>query len=112
MKGEVKKGLSMLARARNAVVWDKAVLSGIPCIRGTRIPVHDIADMLANGDSAEAISEAYPQLSRKQIDLAAFFAKAYPRRGRPRRKLLWRTRHPSESSETSLDDTLPARSSS
>ena len=91
MKGEAKKGLSMLARARNTVVCDKAVLSGTPCFRGTRIPVHDIADMLANGDSADAISEAYPQLSREQIDLAAFFAREYPRRGRPRRKPLWRS---------------------
>lgn len=109
IKSEVRKGLSALAKARDAVVCDRAVLSGIPCIRGTRIPVHDIADMLANGDSAIAIGEAYPQLSRAQIELAAFFAKAYPRRGRPRREPFWRTRHPSESSETSLNDILPAR---
>ena len=109
MKAEVRKGLSTLARARAAVVCDQAVLSGMPCIRGTRIPVHDIADMLANGDSAEAIGEAYPQLSEAQIELAAFFARAYPRRGRPRREPSWRTRQPSESSETSLDDARPAR---
>ena len=109
MKGEVAKGLSTLARARDAVVCDEAVLSGVPCIKGTRIPVHDIADMLANGDSAEAIGEAYPQLSETQIELAAFFARAYPRRGRPRREPLWRARHPSESSETPLDDALPGR---
>ena len=108
MKGEVNKGLSTLARARETVVCDQAVLSGIPCIKGTRIPVHDIADMLANGDSAEAISEAYPQLSETLIELAVFYARAYPRRGRPRREPFWRTRQPSESSETSLDDALPA----
>lgn len=34
--------------------------------------------MLADGDSAKAIGEAYPQLSKTQIELAAFFAKAYP----------------------------------
>ncbi len=109
MKGEVSEGLSTLARARDAVVRDQAVLSGVPCIKGTRIPVHDIADMLANGDSAEAISEAYPQLSEAQIELAVFYARAYPRRGRPRREPFWRARQPSESSETSLDDALPAR---
>lgn len=109
MKGEVDKGLSMLAKACDAVVCDQAILSGMPCVRGTRIPAHDIADMLANGDSPEAIGEAYPQLSKVQIELAAFFAKAYPRRGRPRREPYWRKRHPSESSETSLDDALPAR---
>ena len=109
MKGEVSKGLSTLARARDAMVCDRAVLSGMPCIKGTRIPAHDIADMLANGDSAEAISEAYPQLSGEQIELAVFFARAYPRRGRPRREPFWRARQPSESSETSLDDALTAR---
>ena len=80
MKGEVSEGLSKLERARDAVVCDQAVLSGVPCIKGTRIPVHDIAAMLANGDSAEALLEAYPRLSETQIELAVVYAKAYPRR--------------------------------
>ena len=86
MKDEVRRGLSRLARARDAVECDEAVLSGAPCFRGTRIPVHDIADMLVNGDTAGAIHEAFPQLSKEQIELAAFYARAYPRRGRPRRR--------------------------
>ena len=77
----MSKGLSTLARARDAVVCDQAVLSGVPCIKGTRIPVHDIAAMLANGDSAEAILEAYPRLSETQVELAVVYARAYPRRG-------------------------------
>ena len=109
MKGEVRKGLSMLTKARDGVECDKAVLSGIPCIKGTRIPVHDIADMLANGDSAGAIREAFPRLSQAQIELAAFFARAYPRRGRPRRKPFWHARHLSKSIGTTLDDVLPAQ---
>ena len=109
MKGKVRKGLSLLARARDAVECDKAVLSGTPCIKGTRIPVHDIADMLANGDHAGAICEAFPQLSEAQIELAAFHARAWPRRGRPRREPFWRARPPSVSSATALDDLLPTR---
>ena len=109
MKDEVRKGLSRLTKARNAVVCDDAVLSGTPCIRGTRIPVHDLADMLTNSDSIEAILDAFPQLSESQIELAAFYAEAYPRRGRPRRKPIWRVRTPSSSSETTLDDLLLAR---
>ena len=61
-------------------------------MKGTRIPVHDIADMLANGDSVEAISKAYPQLSKTQIELAAFYAGAHPRQGRLRREPFWRRR--------------------
>ena len=109
MKGEVRKGLSWLTRARNAIACDDAVLSGTPCIKGTRIPVHDLADMLANGDSIGAILEAFPQLSEAQIDLAVFYARAYPRRGRPRREPFWRGRSPISSSETTLDALLPTR---
>ena len=107
MKGEVRRGLSKLASAQKAVECDEAVLSGMPCFKGTRIPVHDIADMLANGDSAAAIHEAFPQLSEAQIELAAFYARAYPRRGLPRREPFWHTREPAMTSETALDD-LPA----
>ena len=109
MKGEVRKGFSRLARARNAVACDDAVLSGTPCIKGTRIPVHDLADMLANGDSIGAILEAFPQLSEARIELAAVYAEAYPRRGRPRREPFGRGRSPIASSETTLDALLPAR---
>ena len=70
--------------------------SGMSCIKRTRIPVHDSAARLANGNLAEAISEAYPQRSETQIESAAYFARAYPRRGLPRR-------------EPSLDDALRTR---
>ena len=109
MKGEVRKGLSRLTRARNAIACDDAVLSGTPCIKGARIPVHDLADMLANGDSIGAILEAFPQLSEAQIDLAVFYARAYPRRGRPRREPFWRGGSPIASSESALDALLPTR---
>lgn len=107
MKGEVRRGLSMLSRARDAVERDEAVLLGTPCFKGTRIPVHDIADMLANGDSARSIHESFPQLSESQIELATTYARAYPRRGRPRREPFWRARKPAMTSEAVLDD-LPA----
>ncbi len=81
IEGEVSEGLSELERARDAVVCDQGVLSGVPCIKGTRIPVHDIAAMLANGDSAEAILDAYPRLSETQVELAVVYARAYPWRG-------------------------------
>ena len=48
--------------------------------------------------------EAFPQLSDAQIKLAAFYARAYPRRGRPRREPFWRGREPATSSDTALDE--------
>jgi uncharacterized protein (DUF433 family) len=46
-----------------------AVMRGKACIKGTRIPVYLLLQMMAAGESAEAILAAYPQLVRE--DLAA-----------------------------------------
>ena len=109
MKSEVRRGLSVLSSARDAVECDEAVLSGAPCFKGTRIPVHDIADMLTNGDSARAIHEAFPRLTKRKIELAAIYARAYPRRGRPRRVPAWRTRKPVMTGEAAMDDLSASR---
>jgi uncharacterized protein (DUF433 family) len=82
----VRSGLSLLAKARSMVASTPAVLGGTPVFKGTRIPVHDIADMLANGDRPAAIVKAYPRLDAKRVRLAAIYAQAYPVRGRPRTK--------------------------
>jgi uncharacterized protein (DUF433 family) len=103
MKQEVRRGLSRLERARKAIAVDDAVLSGTPCVKGTRIPAHDIAEMLANGDKIEAILDAWPGLTFSQLDAAACYARAYPRRGRPRNAPAWRSRVPVASGEATLD---------
>ena len=73
------------------------------------VPFHELADMLANGDSIGAIIEAFPQLSEAQVQLAALYAEAYPRRGRPRSKPFSRARSPIALRETTLDKLLPTR---
>ena len=103
MKDEVQKGLSRLERARETITVDDAVLSGTPCVKGTRIPAHDIAEMLANGDRIEAILDAWPGLTFAKLDAAVCYARAYPRRGRPRNVRAWRSRVPVASGETALD---------
>ena len=40
---------------------------GQACIRGTRVPVHQIVRMLANGDTIEGLLEAYPSITREDI---------------------------------------------
>ena len=92
MKEEVRRGLSRLARARETITIDDAVLSGTPCVKGTRIPACDIAEMLANGDGIGAIRDAWPALTVEQIEAAALYTQAYPRRGRPRTPPVWRSR--------------------
>jgi uncharacterized protein (DUF433 family) len=82
----VRAGLGQLSKARGIVSSTPDVLGGTPVFKGTRIPVHDIADMLANGDRPAAIVKAFPQLDVDRVRLAAIYALAYPVRGRPRTK--------------------------
>lgn len=49
--------------------------SGQPCIRGLRITVWDVLDMLASGMSETEILADYPYL--EQADLKAVYAYAY-----------------------------------
>jgi uncharacterized protein (DUF433 family) len=109
METAIRRGLNVLEKAKKMVVIDKDVLAGTPCFKGTRIPVHDIAAMIANGDQKSAILKAYPQLTTGQIDLAVLYGEAYPRRGRPRHKPLWRKAGPVSSEKLSRRD-LPRAS--
>jgi uncharacterized protein (DUF433 family) len=49
------------------IVARPGVQGGEPCIRGTRIPVWVLAAMHKQGDTAEEILEAYPNLSAAQV---------------------------------------------
>jgi uncharacterized protein (DUF433 family) len=99
----VRSGLDQLTKARRFVSIAPGVLGGTPVFRGTRVPVHDIADMLSNGDDVSTIVKAYPQLDKERVRLAPIYALAYPRRGRPRTKTRWRSRRPRTSETIALD---------
>jgi uncharacterized protein (DUF433 family) len=43
------------------------VCHGQACIKGTRIPVHQIILMLANGDTIEDLLQDYPSITREDI---------------------------------------------
>jgi len=76
--------LDRLAAAREIVESSPEILGGTPVIRGTRIPVHDLAASISMGDSVERVLAAYPGLDGETLELAALYAEAYPMRGRPR----------------------------
>jgi uncharacterized protein (DUF433 family) len=82
-----------LRRARRLVVSDPEILGGDPVFRGTRVPVHLIAELVAQGAPPNELTEGYPRLSAEMIRLAPAYAAAYPLRG-PRRKLPWRDQQP------------------
>lgn len=46
---------------------DPKICHGQACVRGTRIPVHQIVKMIANGDTVEALLDQYPNLHRDDI---------------------------------------------
>jgi uncharacterized protein (DUF433 family) len=80
--------LAELAKAREMVAEDPHILDGTPVIRGTRIPVYDVAASAAAGAPHQRIRAAYPGLDDRMIDLAAIYAEATPPRGRPRRPVM------------------------
>ena len=46
---------------------DSKICHGQVCIKGTRIPVHQVIRMLANGDKIEELLEDYPSLKAEDI---------------------------------------------
>jgi uncharacterized protein (DUF433 family) len=49
-------------------------MGGVPCIRGLRIPVATVLDMLANGMSTTEIVDAYPDLEPEDVTEALRYA--------------------------------------
>ncbi len=83
---DVDRRLSQLKDAQQMVVEEPGILRGTPVIRGTRIPVHDVASLVDAGTPVQEILEIYPSLTPSQIGLASIYARANPQRGRPRRR--------------------------
>jgi len=46
---------------------DPNVCHGQACVSGTRIPVHQVVHMLANGDTVDDLLIEYPALAREDI---------------------------------------------
>jgi uncharacterized protein (DUF433 family) len=80
---QMEDALRRLAQAGRMIVSDPEIMKGTPVYRQTRIPVHAIAGMLAQGATLQEILEGYPALSQEAVELAPVYAKAFPRRGRP-----------------------------
>jgi len=77
-----------LARYRDAmrlIVEDSAIQGGAATFRGTRILVHQIADLMECGADEAELRQDYPRLTAKMIAAAPIYARAHPRRGRPRK---------------------------
>jgi uncharacterized protein (DUF433 family) len=61
-------------RVNDRISISPKVCHGQACIRGTRIPVHQIVRMFAHGDSIEALLRAYPTITREDISACLDYA--------------------------------------
>jgi len=55
---------------------DHKVMGGVPCVRGTRIPVATVVGMVADGMTNEEILAEFPQLVLEDIQEALRYAAA------------------------------------
>ena len=59
---------------RERIDVDPKITVGKPCIRGTRIPVRMIVNLLAHGATFDEIFEDYPRLTRDDILACLLYA--------------------------------------
>ena len=55
---------------------DHRIMGGVPCIRGTRIPVATVVGMVAEGMTSDAIIADFPQLTDEDVREALRYAAA------------------------------------
>jgi uncharacterized protein (DUF433 family) len=60
--------------AFDRITVDPDKMGGAPSIRGLRIPVATVVEMVADGMSEEEILKAYPDLEREDIREALHYA--------------------------------------
>ncbi len=60
--------------AMNRITFNPNQCGGRPCIRGMRIRVKDVLDMLAAGATEADILESYPYLEREDIQASLEYA--------------------------------------
>lgn len=58
------------------ITIDPAQMGGVPCIRGLRIPVAAVVDMVAAGMSVDDILADFPDLQREDIAESLRYASA------------------------------------
>ena len=46
---------------------DPEIMSGAPCFAGTRVPIQNLMDYLAGGDSIDEFLEDFPSVRRDQV---------------------------------------------
>jgi uncharacterized protein (DUF433 family) len=82
--------LAEATAAQLAVVSDPDIRGGEPIVRGTRIPVHLLQDLVAQGATHQELLSDYPSLDERRLESALLYARIHPRPGRPKKRP-WQT---------------------
>ena len=51
----------------SVIVKDPDILSGMPVFRGTRVPIKNLIDYLATGETIDAFLDDFPTVTREQV---------------------------------------------
>ncbi|MBZ0276851.1 MAG: DUF433 domain-containing protein, partial [Anaerolineae bacterium] len=49
------------------IIKDPGILGGTPVFRGTRVPVQNLIDYLATGETIDAFLDDFPTVTREQV---------------------------------------------
>lgn len=67
-----------MMKANERIVSNPEICGGVPCVKGTRIPVYIILSHLAAGETEEEILKNFPELTPEDIksclEYASFLA--------------------------------------
>ncbi|MGA2144245.1 MAG: DUF433 domain-containing protein [Bryobacteraceae bacterium] len=67
---------------QSVIVSDPEILGGVPCFRGTRVPVDSMIDHLEAGDTLDEFLDNFPSVSREAAVAALEEAKTLLTRAR------------------------------
>jgi len=70
----------------NFVESNPAIRGGETVIRGTRIPIQCVVDMLNQGASEDEILSGYPTLTSKDFELAQIYGRTHPKQESPAKR--------------------------
>lgn len=78
-----KRAIDYVRLREKYVEVDPGKMGGAPVIRGTRVPVRTLAQLVEGEESREVLKEDYPHIPEEAFDIAVLWARGNPRRGRP-----------------------------
>jgi uncharacterized protein (DUF433 family) len=83
---QLTERLADAVAAQLVVVSDPEIRGGEPVVRGTRIPVYLLEELVEQGATPEELLSDYPSLDAQRLERALLYARLHPRSGRPKKR--------------------------